>query len=334
MHKHMNTTNSAFRIPQSAIRNGISLLEVLMSIFIITIGVLGVATLLPLATHLASRGTMADRAAISGRNALHTFSVREMNNPERWLKADGTTDAAFVSGALDPTGAKAYCLDPRLIAREPGATVFPTGGTPSMQRITLKQSPTTATAMNTLLADEAFTLQDDLHFTVPDDDVSPPVQRMFTGNEKRLTDGEFSWLATLVREGPGDRYTLSAVVFIKRNTPAAAQEINIPAANVTMYGGIGGGELTLNLAAAGLSAAQLITANESLVGGNWVMLSSGSVFRWYRILYVSEFDGTQRNITVAGRDWSAGNPQVTIIPGAIAAYERTVRLETSSLWQP
>jgi len=355
-------------------RRGISLLEVLMSIFIIMIGILGVASLLPLATHLANRGTTADRAAIAGKEALRQFAIREMNNPDNWLQSDGTpfslatqldtNNPPVANKPLQPGGPKAYCLDPRLIARNNAASAFPVGAGVAMPRITLRNRSGGAAgggvAMGTLAADDVFMLQDDLEYALPDDTIQPPVQIAFGDDNgtptnpnddpsriKRFFAGDFSWLATLVREAGGDRYTLSVVVLRGRHNPAAADEITIPAGSVAMPGGgIGGGEITIDFSSAGLSAAQLAQANENLAPGRWVLLagqeSSGAVraFRWYRILHLSDVDTTTspatRHVTLAGRDWDVallGTPQVTILPGVVAAYERTVRLETSTLWQ-
>ena len=136
----------------SALRRGISLLEVLMSIFIITIGVLGVAALLPLAAHLANRGTTADRASVAGNEAARQFLIRGMNQPSNWLLADGidpdladpnvpiSLNPTDPASPLYPLGAKRFCFDPRGCAHGVVAN-FPNGGTVSMPRITLRPQP-------------------------------------------------------------------------------------------------------------------------------------------------------------------------------------------------
>ena len=76
--------NSAFAY--SARRRGISLMEVLMSIFIVSVGLFGVAALLPLAHNQAERGITADRVLDILTNLFLTRGVprhvRSDNGPE------------------------------------------------------------------------------------------------------------------------------------------------------------------------------------------------------------------------------------------------------------
>ena len=179
-------------------------------------------------------------------------------------------------------------------------------------------------------------MQDDLNFEVPDDATLPPINHTFKDNNgtpadvsddtvaiKRFSDGDFSWLATLVRERDSDTYTLSVVVFNKRNVPSAGDE-NLMAVNF-LGNGWGGGDATLTGAAA-----------EFALPGQWVMLAAGDRFRWYRIIYASDFNAGSREVTLQGRDWDVAAPfdapQATLVTGAIAVYERTVRLQASSSW--
>jgi len=106
-------------------------------------------------------------------------------------------------------------------------------------------------------------------------------------------------------------------------------------------------------------------------GGEWVMLSARvdvdenrstyptsdpALFRWYRVLSVDgDIQGTgpyTRDVTLQGLDWTrsewfvidaaskrrtttpfANYPtQVTLLSNVVAVYEKTIRLETSSLW--
>ena len=52
-------------------RSGLSLLEVLISVFVLSIGLLGVAAVIPLGYHQIVEATKADRAASCGRAGLH-----------------------------------------------------------------------------------------------------------------------------------------------------------------------------------------------------------------------------------------------------------------------
>ena len=338
------------------LRKGISLLEVLISIFIITIGVLGVASLLPLATHLANRGATADRASIAGREASHQILIRELNNPNNWLLANGNAvdtdphlfDAPNDLYPLQPYGAKAFCLDPRGVA-EGNVANFPNGATNTMRRVTFRPQPGSdlsalSAAQRIALADEVCRAQDDMDFVVPDDATQLPTATMFNNNNgtpndktddtslKRYSAGDFSWLATFTRDGPGERYTMSVVVFYRRDASVAEGAGNTTTVTF-LSGGYGGGDVRL---AAG-------NATEFAQPGQWVLLSGSKtvgtetlrIFRWYRVVNAGEFrSGQPREVTLNGPDWDTGmTTQATIIPGVIAVFDRTVSLENTNLYQ-
>ena len=100
--------------------------------------------------------------------------------------------------------------------------------------------------------------------------------------------------------------------------------------------------------------------------GQWVMLSGAVntnttgvwtvMHKWYRVVAADSevaIDDTGapamhptsntawKNVTLAGPDWPVWattnqggvvNTQVTIMPGVVAVFEKTIRLENSSLW--
>ena len=81
--------HSAFRIPHSAI----SLTEVLISLGVITFGLLGVAALFPVGGHYMRTGEVNDRAAAIAQQAFSDLLARGMLNPDNWL-----THAELISG--------------------------------------------------------------------------------------------------------------------------------------------------------------------------------------------------------------------------------------------
>lgn len=74
-------------------RRGVTLLEVLISIGVLAIGLLGVAHLIPLGTFSVNETAKADRSAAMGRAAMHEVRVRDMlevrndNGDSRWCFA-------------------------------------------------------------------------------------------------------------------------------------------------------------------------------------------------------------------------------------------------------
>ncbi len=130
-------------------RPGVSLLEVTFAIGVVMVGLLGVASLLPLAGYQASRGRLADKAAHFGRQSYREFVVRGMGQGNAvWALTDGSLFDRNTTGTLinppanapqpylpapnDPASPgppyffpRSFCLDPRFVSRN-GFTV--TGG--------------------------------------------------------------------------------------------------------------------------------------------------------------------------------------------------------------
>jgi len=331
-------------------RHGLSLIEALISIFIVSIGLLGVVALFTIGHHDALSGAVADHAALVGREKLRDFRVRGMDDPGNWLS--GTTP---VSNLRLP-----YCIDPRFVAAGGVTSSLPLSGTVTMTRLNLWTGMNDGGSglpipLGTLAADEIFMSQDDLAFIDPDDADLLPTQ-IFAGAstlpvEKRASDGRFSWMATVVPQldvtnstfSISDQYTLSIVVFHQR--PGMAADLSDFELSVTVNfigGGYAGGDATLTTPPANAARFSDIGA------GQWMLVatnvSGNGYFQWYRLTSVSDIYGdptsSSRDVTLIGADWDTGalggEPDFpvegTIVIGVVAVYEQTIRLKTSSLW--
>lgn len=115
-------------------RLGVSLLEVLISIFVILVGLLGVVALIPIGHHSMLQATKADRAAACGRAALREIRVRRMLDSTRWrwgaTQLPWNPGAGFLPRVVEQTAPPqpdvdpdrldnrvSYCIDPLYIAR-------------------------------------------------------------------------------------------------------------------------------------------------------------------------------------------------------------------------
>jgi hypothetical protein len=344
-------------------RQGVSLLEVLVSIGVASIGLLGVATLLPLAFRQAESGARNDRKALVGKRAFREAHVLGILQPSRWVElpvrtADPDPPVAFVD-LFDDDGVRyAFCIDPR--ARDEGRfneadplrrhffPMAPTVGNPprvQMWRVSLRSVPG-GPAMSVPHADELFIVEDDLQFEYPKQQTEPPIQTTLRGplNEvwKRSAEGHFSWFVTLVPEPHvsdplvsdphvSGLYKMSTVVTYQRVAPYNEYTLRrVSPLGVISYAG---GDIQLE---------EAIPVDP----GEWVMLGRKVAvedpiaqevryhprFEWYRVVAV---DGV--NLTLQGADWEFSafpleRTQVTYVPNVVAVYQKTVRLETSSLW--
>ncbi|PQO27405.1 hypothetical protein C5Y96_17860 [Blastopirellula marina] len=64
---------------------GVTLIEVMMSTMVVSLGILGLVALIPLGTHLTERGVRADRIASLGPRAFHEARARGVFNPNNWV---------------------------------------------------------------------------------------------------------------------------------------------------------------------------------------------------------------------------------------------------------
>lgn len=249
---------------------------------------------------------------------------------------------------------------------------FPHVGNIQMPRVTLTPTPSadSSVVLGRLAANRLFTAQDDLVFELPSDRTLGPVQNFSRATDnpnsaplRRNVGGTISWKATLVPRldrlgNPTDLYTLSIVVFARRvldPNPVDLDNATERVVEVDVFysasPAMGGGDVRL-----------VTLRNEAsdlqLRGGDWVMLSGRKirfnpvtqqpagtvdVHIWYRVIqageepvFVASRDRWVRDVTLIGPDWDWGNlvdgTQVTIARGAAAVFEKTIRLETSSLW--
>lgn len=246
-------------------------------------------------------------------------------------------------------------------------TTFATGpAVLCMPRVTLSMTPSlTAGAMTAEQADAIFLGQDDLVFDLPKDKSLPPAQNYVAGS-RREYEGTISWMATAAprMDQSGqlqNLYILSIVVFHRRDSALMMDAVNervatIPAdlfhsAGITSGDGVAptGGDVTIVQHPGSTNPAEDLEVKV----GNWVMLArllppvrpataGVPLFRWYRVISAdpdSELNTAtnlwQRDVTLEGPDWpvSTNYPtQVVIVSNVVAVYEKTIRLESSSLW--
>lgn len=346
-------------------RHGVSLLEVIFSIGIVAVGLLGVMVLLPIGGSRVAHGIVADMGDRVGRSAIRQFDVQLMRQPNMWARYDVTLSPKAYATVL-PSPGVSYCIDPLCVATlvDTNAYTAIAGSFPSipqvaatdprMFRISLRPAVglSNVQGMKRAQAEQSFLYQDDLTVSLPDDRTLLPIQSFGSGNVKRQYEGRFSWLATLTPKdaAAGDLYVLSIVVLHRRDlgmtlpaaTPGTEEPENERLVNVTFATGVtlapGGGDVTL------VTRSTTRPEKDLRLGqGEWVLLmgASGarSVFKWYRVLAVEPDTRSvgglfKRDVTLFGPDWDATLPtqQALLMNGVVAVYEKTIRLETSSLW--
>jgi hypothetical protein len=311
--------------------------------FVLLIGLLGVAAMIPAGRHEILAGVKLDYASMVGRAAFRDMKIREYTDPEDWRDSNGngvfngTTFPAPTRNANSAaplnTLTPVVAIDPLGLASN-FATTFPNSpGTLFLTR--LYPSPN---AMAAELADPIFRTSDDLILVPSASRDMPPAQQMFplASPVKRASDGNYSWLATIVSDPTmsalSSKVTISVAVFYKRNLSIPVTGENTASATI-IGSGIGGGEVQLSNFS--VSPVNLVKP------GRWIMLagtvtSGGTTlnyFRWYRVLAADAINTAvspnTQFVTLAGADWNPNTTNTTawIFDNVIAVYEKNMRLE-------
>ena len=346
-----------------------------------------------MASFQAQRATLDDRKAMIGQSIAKDVKVRNFLRPDYWVYANSApavkaqnSIGLFVDGSGNNISLPPVAIDPLMIASMNASfsgSVNTTGwfatngGALAMPRITLSNpfppsmSGNDGVGLLGPAATQACMNQDDLVFSLaPNNGDQLPVGGYNNNLTKRLANGQFSWLATLV-PAYGDTQTtynknmmiMSTVVFNQRRLQSApANNPTLPtdterAATVQFAGGgYGGGDLVVT----GTVPANASNNFPTLAIGEWIMLgwmvndqpsttNAGTYgprpfFRWYRVVTATPVavnrSSWQRYVTVNGADVNlnslapVSNVQAYafIYDGAVAVYERPVRLEGPSMW--
>jgi hypothetical protein len=305
----------------ASVRRGITLMEVLIAMFVASVGLMGLAALIPVGGHNLREANKSDRANAVARAAYREIKARG------WLRPEYLYGAA--ADGSPPNMTQPFCLDPLFVqlsanlgdarrwespVRLDNDPIFADGSTPPprMFRASLRQAPGSSTILTPIpfaTADRLFRNEDDRTFELPNDNTKRA--RAVLGADNRLqSDGDFTWMATVVpayqaTSGLPSTYKVSVAVFYRRNLliPAAnkSNRTDGPPTERYLYadflsGGIGwgGGDVRLRLVD---SSATLSTSPENsdfprIRPGQCIMLAAlrsnnQPVIEWYRVVSTS-----------------------------------------------
>ncbi len=343
-------------------RRGISLLEIMISIGIVGIGLIGVAALIPLAHHKAAQGVQEDRKSLFGKRDFREFRVRRMDRPgtlrsPAWYCDSPDGGQPQFDSQTGRLIRRAYCLDPLLVAarheqNQPALFMFPAppagknSGPWNILRLTLLPSPEGVPSpqgtMTLSQAQEVFTLRDDLVLPQSNNQNLPSQVGYLSlkvggrmVSTKMISGGSYSWLATLVPDPLDltDAYTLSIVVFQGRNLLSPVPE-EITAQVDPKYSMVNGlikdvtlQQLTPTIGEFGL---------KQLRAGDWILLGQEfpaspparplplQLLKWYRVVTVDESEDTDQLVRHATLDGPDWNVDFIKGPPLYAVYLRGV----------
>jgi len=310
-----------------------SLMEVLIAMFVLSIGLLGVAALIPVGRLAIVEAGKADRSGACGRAALSEIKVRQMLDYRFW--APGAAAPSWwdaVRNAALPPGPNpqipfldAFAIDPLGVASQMPLNLG--GATGSViavvPRITLKSFPSlladppSTSKLSYDQADRIFTWHDDLEFSLPKDIKPPPTgdsKRPLVTNPSGSPDfaGHYSWLVTVAPAAAelalpvADKslFSVSVVVCYRRSYSISEYgglpvgehfaTVEFPPGNVAY----GGGSVRLTWQGDSRDPAVRLRENE------WIMLCGKvpdnrcvppwrTVCKWYRVVAADTQTDTQ-----------------------------------------
>lgn len=215
-------------------RAGISLTEVLLAMFVVTVGILGLAALIPVGGSYLRTAQTDDRSSNLGRAAFHDVQVRGYLDQNLWLDHTGDKPANWLDydfpnpdgtpGTLvgSPIGwGNVVCIDPLMVAAangtNPRVATFPytldndpdadgdpvaVPNPPRMTRCTLRTWENQPTPVNLatsrVLFERIFRGSDDLTFGFPENEPDArPFAALGSAKQVRQFTGEYSWFFTV-----------------------------------------------------------------------------------------------------------------------------------------
>jgi hypothetical protein len=330
-------------------------MEVLISVFVLSVGLLGLAALLPVGSYTILETIKADRAGDCGRAALRDVKVRQIVN---W--AGTPQNYNYMSYVIDPLG------------WANGVTGFVAQGTMSGGSLARTSLPVNGQPMLLPQAQAIFVSPDDLIVTLPEL-MSPaqpfgrsriypdPVPDPMSGLSRPSSSGDYSWFLTVTRPSyPGTnppstqiydptRARVSVVVCYKRDFgPSGGSTPAERAARVSTFydlnanTALGGGSIRLSGPINDTPGSQLgVRVREN----DWVALYSPTfngqpwgLCSWYRVIAVSDPDPKNNNaqsLTLNGPDWVVTGQDYVVAIGqsVLGVYTTTVELDTDPTWQ-
>ncbi len=347
--------------------------------FVMLIGLLGVAAMIPAGRSEILAGSKVDQANMVGRAAFRDLKIRGYLNPgatvspfkANWQWYDVSAKSAnpawdytnpatpFVIGG-SPSNQAAVAIDPLgSFAAANFGQKFPSGATglyltrvfPSTQFGVPANAATGAA-----LADPVFRSAADLILTPSAKGRDyPPEQLMMGSGAKRSSDGNYSWIATVVSDPTQSallgKVTVSVAVFFKRdlsNPSTAETSCKVGLSSQIIYTKSSSGVFVPSSPV----DIQILNPPKPVRPGQWIMLAGTmtrdfknvalpvplSYAKWYRVVAADSTDAssTAQFVTLSGPDWpvlppqsnnSANTTTAWLFDNIVTVYEKNMRLE-------
>ncbi|MCL2709337.1 MAG: prepilin-type N-terminal cleavage/methylation domain-containing protein [Planctomycetaceae bacterium] len=304
-------------------QNGVSLLEVLAAIFVVSIGLIGVLAVIPFGAFQVSQAKHAEYASNMLANAVVEIEIRELAKPTKWglpdLKSAGE-DVFEMAGQSEDTTlncTKFLWIEPHNMF-DPPQHIFCIGALFGLEDGTNERWF------------ELMRGQDDLKYKI-EGNQRPVLQ--FHEDGKPVSTGKYSWFFTYLPEaessytGPMDEVPLGNVertvavdvLACYNRVPTDDQQVEIPRNNFTLSQG--GGTFTL------LPNADIL---ELLTQTKYVFVTWGPPRQvmggaWCKIVFFDKSNASAPKVVVTGAlpdriRWN--RPMQVLIPSGVLYHKR------------
>ena len=285
-------------------RCGISIMEVLISIAIVAIGLLGVLAMLPIGHMFVQTAIRADHSIALAEKGFNDIMVRGwLKNLDFDTDDDGENDIFAI--AVDPLSNSTANLGGSNLIRDDAG-------------------------ISQAMAREIFVGTDDVSYDPPANVGDLPQVIYTKGPDPNDADAEidlkrgyypsYKFLATVVPQGTGSKVAkVSVAVFYKRNESAELKVFASHLAGSDI-------ELTFNLGDATEEAVKKLKKNQ------WLLLedTTTNFYGWYRIISAadgSDFASNKAWVTLDGPNIPSTITGAILFDQVLAVYERTVTIE-------
>ena len=349
-------------------KQGVTILEVLFSIGIIMMGLLGIASLIMVAGSQLTQGIRQDAFTNLALSAEQEFKSRNYNRADRWLCPHPNFKLGKFTGYGAIQSEKTICFDPYGIAKNMqtgGKDIdndklirygrFPSNAKLSMFRVTTKSlfHPGEKDIDNLIrleLARMATVSNDALAIKQPDsktelptqlwikDNSDKPLKRIGFGNYATLGPSEFSWMATIVPlQGGNNEFILSMVIFYNRIFEIDNPDVLVEEHNFSIHTYQ---DNQIEIYSKHPDPSKHMKELEALKHNGWLLLGNSNGFRWSRISFIDDktvsrttADGERlcKTLTLERTKWATNPPtQATLVPRVVGVFEKTTSITHSN----
>lgn len=321
-------------------RRGITLMEVLISMGILTVGLASVAALIPAGRSQAIKAAIYDRGSTLASNAAAELITRGFLRTEELVPAPSLANTRILvfdplfAGTWGPTGAFVGLRDDAATSAS------------SLKELSVNARGGATTGIPSAVADILFRSEDDPIYGVPDNDPDiPPMPGWSndgTGNGRRGFEGNYSYLATLETGEVNPPYWLSGrqalltvVVFHRRDPSTSPFELAAAADGSGLW-------IDPDPTGSPVVLPDGDTIRDVVKPGSMVLWADHPTtptrYHWYRTLIVMDqtttADGVRMGISFEGSDppGLSNDERLYVLPGSISGVQVPVSLEGSSEW--